>query len=345
MFGVFAIRRRAAFAYLFGAILLVGCADLRAAEPFQEKVVPFLNTYCVRCHNDNEKKGELDLKRFNSAEKLFEDFRQWEHVLTFLRKEEMPPAKAKQPPAEMRADVLATLEKVLLTEARKYPGVVPPRRLSNAEFDYSIHDLTGADIRPARSFPIDPASGEGFNNTGEALTMSPALFKKYYAAGELVADHALLTSTGLKFAPHSAVTFADRLGFKYPDLFGHVSVLAGGPLDQELQGPRAKGNPAGRERILKDTFGGDLDYCKAQSPLTLAENNAATVIGKTRVRVAVGDRDFTAELNRAYSDRLKKLKFDHEFIVVPGVAHETLPLLKGLGEANWDFYRAAFGKK
>ena len=101
MFGVFAIRRRAAFAYLFGAILLVGCADLRAAEPFQEKVVPFLNTYCVRCHNDNEKKGELDLKRFNSAEKLFEDFRQWEHVLTFLRKEEMPPAKAKQPPAEM----------------------------------------------------------------------------------------------------------------------------------------------------------------------------------------------------------------------------------------------------
>ena len=66
------------------------------------------------------------------------------------------------------------------------------------------------DIRPASSFPVDPASGEGFNNTGEALTMSPSLFKKYYAAAEFVADHALLTSTGLKFAPHPVVTFADR---------------------------------------------------------------------------------------------------------------------------------------
>lgn len=217
MFGVFAIRRKPVHAqFLIGAFMLVVCNPVRAAEPFQDKVLPFLNTYCVRCHNEKKKSGELDLTRFTSAEKVFGDFRQWEHVLTFLRKEEMPPAKAKQPSAELRADVLATLEKVLLTEARKFsgdPGVVPPRRLSNAEFDYTIRDLTGVDIRPAKSFPIDPASGEGFNNTGEALTMSPALFKKYYAAGELVADHALLTSTGLKFAPHSAVTFADRQKF------------------------------------------------------------------------------------------------------------------------------------
>ena len=41
----------------------------------------------------------------------------------------------------MRAEILATLEQVLLTEARKLagdPGVVPPRRLSNAEYDYTI---------------------------------------------------------------------------------------------------------------------------------------------------------------------------------------------------------------
>ena len=45
---------------------------------------------------------------------------------------------------------------------------------------------------------------------------SPALFKKYYAAGEFVADHALLTPAGLRFAPHPVVTFADR---KCSDLF------------------------------------------------------------------------------------------------------------------------------
>lgn len=138
---------------------------------------------------------------------------------------------------------------------------------------------------------------------------------------------------------------AGRLGFIHSEMFGTVSILAGGPMDLDFQGPRAKGNPAERERILKDTFGNDLDYFKTQSPLTVAEKYAAAVSGKSLVRVAVGERDFTAELNRAYSEHLKKLKVNHEWTVVPGVAHETMPLLKGLGEANWVFYCAAFGKK
>jgi polyhydroxybutyrate depolymerase len=138
---------------------------------------------------------------------------------------------------------------------------------------------------------------------------------------------------------------AGRLGFIHSEMFGTVSILAGGPMDLEFQGPRTRSNPAEREQILHDTFGDDLDDFKAQSPLTIAEKNAAAVSGKSTIRVVVGDRDFTADLNRAYSEHLKKLKVDHEFVVVPGVAHETMRLLKGLGEANWDFYRAAFGKK
>ena len=57
------------------------------------------------------------------------------------------------------------------------------RRLSNAEFDYTIGDLTGVDIRPTREFPVDPANEAGFDNSGESLAMSPALLKKYLAAG------------------------------------------------------------------------------------------------------------------------------------------------------------------
>ena len=33
------------------------------------------------------------------------------------------------------------------------PGVVLARRLSNAEYNYTIRDLTGVDISPAREFP------------------------------------------------------------------------------------------------------------------------------------------------------------------------------------------------
>jgi hypothetical protein len=52
-------------------------------------------------------------------------------------------------------------------------------------------------------------------------------------------------------------------------------------------------------------------------------------------------RDNTGPLNRAYSEHLKKLNIAHTFTIVPSVGHDTLALLKGLGEANWEFYRAA----
>ena len=135
---------------------------------------------------------------------------------------------------------------------------------------------------------------------------------------------------------------AARLGFKYPQLFAAVSILAGGPLDLEFAGPRATGNPAERERILNATFGGDLDYYRSQHPITVAEQQADAVRGKVRVRMAVGSRDNTAPLNRAYSEQLKKLNIAHTFTLVPGVGHDTIGLLKGLGESHWEFYRALF---
>lgn len=197
-------------------VLLLLAPVARADDPFADKLKPFLNEYCVKCHTADKKGGDLDLTKYDTAAKLLDDFRQWEHVVTFLKKEEMPPPKAKQPSAALRAEMVATIQKVLLTEARKLagdPGAVPPRRLTNAEYDYTVRDLTGADIRPAKAFPIDPASGEGFNNTGEALTTSPALFKKYFAAAEFVGEHAVLTTEGLRFAPHPTVAFADRQKF------------------------------------------------------------------------------------------------------------------------------------
>ena len=191
-------------------------SSARAQDAFRDQVVPFVNEYCVQCHNSKKSEGELNLTKYKSVESLGEFYRQWEHVIGFVGKGEMPPAKAKQPSKELRAKLLATIQQLLDQEARKLagdPGVVLPRRLSNAEYDYTIRDLTGVDIQPAKSFPVDPASGEGFNNTGEALRMSPSLFKKYYAAAEQVADHLLIKPSGFEFAPYSVVTYADQKKF------------------------------------------------------------------------------------------------------------------------------------
>jgi len=93
---------------------------------------------------------------------------------------------------------------------RDDPGPISTRRLSNAEFNYTIRDLTGVDIQPTKSFPVDPANEAGFDNSAESLAISPALVTKYLDAARQVADHMLLTPDGIRFAPHPVVTDTDR---------------------------------------------------------------------------------------------------------------------------------------
>jgi hypothetical protein len=90
------------------------------------------------------------------------------------------------------------------------PGVVLARRLSNAEYNYTIRDLTGQDMQPTREFPVDPANPAGFDNSGESLTMSPALLNKYLQAAREVADHMVLTPDGIDFAPYPMLVETDR---------------------------------------------------------------------------------------------------------------------------------------
>ena len=160
------------------------------ADRFQEQIKPYLQKFCIDCHGEKEPKGGLNLLSFDSDRSLILNFRKWDDITTFIRSGEMPPKGSPQPELEQSKAVLNAVESVLLQEARKHagdPGVVPPRRLSNTEYNHSIRDLTGIDIQPTRNFPPDPAGGEGFDNTGEALSMSPNLLKKYLSAAEEVA--------------------------------------------------------------------------------------------------------------------------------------------------------------
>ena len=109
--------------------------------------------------------------------------------------------------------MVAAIESILISEARKHagdPGVVLPRRLSNTEYNLAVRDLTGFDIRPTKDFPVDPAGGEGFDNTGEALRMSPNLLKKYLGAAQKVSDHLVLKPSGIVFAPFPVTSYNER---------------------------------------------------------------------------------------------------------------------------------------
>ncbi|QDV26858.1 DUF1592 domain-containing protein [Aureliella helgolandensis] len=183
-------------------------------QEFQMFVVPTLQSHCQACHNADEEEGGLDLTRFHAPQDVEAEHRVWTTVLERVEAGEMPPEDATETLSpEARAKVVSWIEAMLdhaAAENAGDPGPVFARRLSNAEYDYSIRDLTGVDIRPTQTFPVDPANTAGFDNSGESLRMSPALFKKYLEAARLVAEHLVLTPDGIDFAPHPVVTDTDR---------------------------------------------------------------------------------------------------------------------------------------
>ena len=194
---------------------------LFAAEPpnavlerdFTQTVRPFVNQYCAGCHSGKTPAAQLDLKAYATLSSVVQDFGHWNLLMERMERQEMPPKPMAQPPADQRQKVIAWVKAVRADELRKHggdPGPVLAHRLSNSEYNYTVRDLTGADIRPTREFPIDPANQAGFDNTGETLGMSPALFNKYLAAAREVADHLALTPDGFIFAPGPVLSGPDR---------------------------------------------------------------------------------------------------------------------------------------
>lgn len=202
---------------LFAAasVSLYGADDSLEAR-FSTSVRPFVEQNCLACHSGESPAAQFALDIYPSYETVVEGHAHWAQVLGRLKAGDMPPPNMPQPGAGERRDVIEWITAVRREEARRNagdPGVVLARRLSNAEYDYTIRDLTGVDLRPAREFPVDPANLDGFANSGESLTMSPSLLTKYLQAARRVAEHLVLTPDGIAFAPHPMLVETDREKF------------------------------------------------------------------------------------------------------------------------------------
>ena len=193
-----------------------GAADATNSDldrTLAKTVRPFLATYCVGCHGGAAPAAQFDLGLYSTMDAVTRDYPRWNLVLEKLTAREMPPKPAPQPPDAARQEVIDWVQAVRMNEARRNagdPGPVLVRRLSNAEYNNTIRDLTGVDMRPTREFPVDPANTAGFDNSGESLAMSPALLNKYLQAAREVGDHMVLTPDGFDFAPHPMLVETDR---------------------------------------------------------------------------------------------------------------------------------------
>ncbi len=231
-----------------------------AAAGYKDAARPLLAKYCLKCHSTEAMEGELDLERFAALGDVRKATGVWLKVAEMLDNGEMPPKKARQMPAEERRALRSWLAGYLKAEALASagdPGPVVLRRLSNAQYTYTLRDLTGVPLDPAREFPVDGAAGEGFTNTGNALVMSPALLTKYFDAAKAVAAHAVPLPDGLRFSPGTTRRdWTDETLQRIRGFYAEFTDASGGT-EVNLQGIVFGTNAGGRlplERYLAATL-------------------------------------------------------------------------------------------
>lgn len=259
----------------------------RAEEPtpealaarYESEIRPLVAKYCHECHAaETTTEADLDLAHFAHLAEIRKAPRAWQKVREMLDAGQMPPKDAPQPAEAERRKLAEWVHEYLKFEARSSagdPGRVVLRRLNNAEYAYTIRDLTGVDsLDPAREFPVDGAAGEGFTNTGAALAMSPALFAKYLDAAKQVAAHAVLLPDGIRFSPHA--TGADQtheIVEQIRELYRQYTA-AGGNRQVQLQG------------LVFDADAGGRLPIEAYLAATIAERDSLTQGTKNVEQVA-----------------------------------------------------------
>jgi mono/diheme cytochrome c family protein len=183
------------------ALVVLGPAP-RAEEAsesaaFETTVRPFLSAHCYACHNPERKRGQLDME---SLPAVADDPDTWEQIVLKMRTGEMPPEEKPRPaPAELERAAGWIEHAIERADAMipPNPGRVTARRLNRTEYNNTIRDLLGVDLRPADDFPQDDA-GYGFDNIGDVLSLSPVLMERYVTAADRIARTALFGPVPMK---------------------------------------------------------------------------------------------------------------------------------------------------
>jgi endo-1,4-beta-xylanase len=134
---------------------------------------------------------------------------------------------------------------------------------------------------------------------------------------------------------------AAHLGFKYPELFGVISIMAPPLLGPELQSPlpaRAWHN------LFTTAMLNDLDYFRANDPFTLAARNADALRDRTYIRIvahAENEHWLIPQCEKLHEVLLAN-SIQHEFCVFSNVkGHNPVGCMDSLGDAAFAFFSSS----
>ena len=186
----------------------------------------FLTTFCFQCHGEQPDEGLHSLSGLNDLSKDSGSREHWEKVFRQVKSRAMPPIDAAQPTEEERKTVVQALDEMLSwvdPNTMPDPGHVTVRRLNRQEYDNTVRDLFGLNIKPgAQLFPDDNV-GYGFDNIGDVLSVSPLRMQSYLEAAELITDAMFYDGASLLMERRTVATTFKRQGKN--KAFGEGAIL------------------------------------------------------------------------------------------------------------------------
>jgi mono/diheme cytochrome c family protein len=193
----------------------------RASTAPTESGTALLKQYCVSCHNDTARRGDLTLASFAVAN-AEEHAAVAEKIVRKLRAGMMPPPGSRRPDAAAVSALVAALETRIdeAAAARPNPGRRPFQRLNRAEYARVVHDLLAIDVDVNAYLPPDVVSSRGFDNMADDQGFSPTLMEGYLRAASALSRLAIGDRAA---APGSTV-------YSVPDTVSQMGHVDGAPV-------------------------------------------------------------------------------------------------------------------
>ena len=160
-------------------------------------VTTYFKTYCYQCHGATTQKGDRRFDEIAGKQMLNDDAVELlKNAVDAINRGDMPPEEkdVTQAPVEQTRRVVQWLTAFLQQRVDLgKPPTTTLRRLNRFEYLNTLRDLLGLHVEafdPTGDFPVD-AIEHGFDNNGEALTLSDYQLQRYVEVAEAALDRAV----------------------------------------------------------------------------------------------------------------------------------------------------------
>ncbi len=171
----------------FSGVLAFFAAGIVEAYGFDGQA--FLNRHCIECHGSTTRERELDLSKLSMDAADASAHKKWVQVFDRVKAGEMPPKDVDKPSEAELQSFLTLLGNDLTQKHANQKGTIL-RRLNRREYQNTINELLGVQVNVVDLLPEDGRAA-GFDNIGEALSISGIQMQRYMEAAELALDVAL----------------------------------------------------------------------------------------------------------------------------------------------------------